>query len=153
MKSSSLSTYMVAVALIGGVMASQAAETGDDVLEQARQHCRSINDGEFHAEDDAVTQLDVTGDGVPDQVVDASQFACSTAVSPYCGTGGCPLTVIVNGEPFKFQALRWKVIHWDDQPVLLLHVHSAACESNNWQPCIKALTWSEGSFRGVVSSP
>ena len=143
---------VVVVALIVGV-AAQAADTADDLLEQAREYCRSINDGEFHAEDDAVSQLDVTGDGVPDQIVDASQFACSAAVTPYCGTGGCPLTVIVNGNSFRFQALRWKATHWDDQPILLLHVHSTACESNNWQPCIKALTWSEGSFRGVVSGP
>ena len=153
MKYSTFFAYMVIVVLAGDVMASPAADTAEDLLEQARQHCRSIKNGEFHAQNDAVTQLDVTGDGVPDQVIDASQFACSTAVTPYCGTGGCPLTVIVNGKPFQFQALRWKVINWDAQPVLLLHVHSAACESNNWQPCIKAMTWSEGSFRGVVSRP
>lgn len=144
---------MVTVALIGGVKAARAADAVKDVLEHGRAHCRSISDGEFYAEQGAVTQMDITGDGVSDQIVDASKFACSTAVSPYCGTGGCPLTVIINDQPFTFQAQRWKVVHWDEQPVLLLQVPSAACESNNWQPCIKALTWSEGSFHGVVSRP
>ena len=144
---------MVTVALIGGVKASPAADAVQDVLEHGREHCRSISNGEFYAAEGAVTQIDITGDGVSNQIVDASQFACSTAVTPYCGTGGCPLTIIVNDRPFEFQAQRWKVVHWDEQPVLLLQVHSAACESNNWQPCIKAMTWSEGSFRGVVSRP
>ena len=135
------------------VHASDAAIAAEEVLEHAREHCRTIGDGEFYAQEGAVTQLDLTGDGVADQLVDASQFACSTAVTPYCGTGGCPLTIIVNDESFQFQAMRWKVIHWDEQPVLLLHVPSSACNSLNWQPCIKALTWSEGSFRGVVSRP
>ena len=149
----SLLACMAAVALTGAVKASSAEDAVKDVLEHGRAHCRSISNGEFFAEEGAVTQLDVTGDGVSDQIVDASRFACSTAVTPYCGTGGCPLTVIVNDELFRFQAQRWKVIHWGEQPVLLLQVHSAACESNNWQPCIKAMTWSEGSFHGVVSRP
>jgi hypothetical protein len=140
-------------ALVGGVAPSQAADLAAEVLKRAAEHCRSINDGEFHADEGAITQLDLTGDGAPEQVVDANHFSCSTAVTPYCGSGGCPLTVIVEGKPVEFQALRWKVIHWDDQPVLLLHVYSAACESADWQPCIKALVWSNGSFRSVVSRP
>jgi hypothetical protein len=140
-------------ALIGGIMPSWAVDPAAEVLERSREHCRSINEGEFHADDGAVTQLDLTGDDVPEQVVDASHFSCSTAVTPYCGTGGCPLTVIVDRKPVEFLALRWKVINWDDQPVLLLHVDSAACDSNDWQPCIIALAWSDGSFRGVVSRP
>jgi len=140
--------------LIGGMMSPlAAAEPAKELLLQAREHCRALNNGEFHADDDAVTLLDLTGDGVPEQVIDASHFSCSTAVSPYCGTGGCPLTVIVDGKPIDFFAQRWKVIHWDAQPVLLLQVFSATCDSNDWQPCIKALTWSDGSFRGVVSRP
>ena len=113
---------IITVALNGGVTAAHAADAVQDVLEHGRAHCRSISNGEFYAEEGAVTQIDITGDGVSDQ-------------------------------PFTFQAQRWKVIHWDEQPVLLLQVPSAACESNNWQPCIKALTWSEGSFHGVVSRP
>ena len=138
-------------ALAGVALPSWAADPAAEVLERAEQHCHSINEGQFHAGEGAVMQLDVTGDGAPEQIVDATHFSCSTAVTPYCGTGGCPLTVIVDGKPAHFQALRWKVIHWDDQPVLLLHVYSAACESHDWQPCIKALAWSVGSFRGVVS--
>ena len=153
MKYLSLLACMVAGVLICGVQAVHAADAVQDVLGHGREHCRSISNGEFYAEEGAVTHIDVTGDGVSDQIVDASQFACSTAVSPYCGTGGCPLTVIVNDVLFKFQAQRWKVIHWDEQPVLLLQVHSAACEMHSWQPCIKAMTWSEGGFHGVASRP
>ena len=156
MKYLSLLVCLLVTTLSVAVNAEDAPDVGSvaaNVLEHARDYCRSLDDGEFYAQEGAVTQLDVTGDGVANQLVDASQFACSTAVTPYCGTGGCPLTVIVNDEPFEFQAMRWKVINWDQQPVLLLHVPSSACDSQNWQPCIKALTWSEGRFRGVVPRP
>lgn len=138
-------------ALAGVALPSWASDPAAEVLERAKQQCHSINAGQFHAGEDAIVQLDVTGDGAPEQIVDATHFSCSTAVTPYCGTGGCPLTVIVDGTPTHFQALRWRVIQWDDQPVLLLRVYSAACESHDWQPCIKALAWSDGSFRSVVS--
>ena len=55
----------------------------------ARQTCADVGNGEFALEWGAVTRTDLDGDLQPDWVLDDSGYACSTAASFYCSTGGC----------------------------------------------------------------
>ena len=55
----------------------------------AEQACVDVDDGEFAVEWGAVTRTDLDGDLSADWVLDESAFACSTAVSLFCSTGGC----------------------------------------------------------------
>ena len=94
-------------------------------------------------EDSAIFAYDFTGDGQPEQIVDASQFACSTAASMWGGTGGTMLWVVVDEQPYEFLAHRWKVVDMYGQNVLLLAVHSYQC-GDSVGPCYRALVWSDG---------
>ena len=127
---------------------SWASEAADAVVDQARQDCRDFEDGVLELTDDVLTRVDLTGDGEPDEVVDAHGFHCSTG-GLFCGTGGCPLTVIVDGMPTEFLAKAWQVVEWGAHPILLLQVHGSECGGTNLRTCFEAVVWSEGGFRTV----
>jgi opacity protein-like surface antigen len=128
---------------------AQAAEYSPavtEILQKAEAECQGFEGGQFHMEDTAVSGYDFTGDGKPEEVVDASQFACSTSASMWGGTGGTMLWVVVDGKPYEFLAHRWKVVDMDGQNVLLLAVHSSQC-GDTIGPCYRAMVWSDGEFR------
>jgi hypothetical protein len=58
-------------------------------INQAEQVCTDFEDGEFVLEWGAITRIDLDGDLRADWALDETSFACSSAVSLYCGTGGC----------------------------------------------------------------
>ena len=137
-----------AALLLTVVAPSWASEAIDRVVDQARQDCSDFEDGVLQTTDELLTLIDVTGDGEPDEVVDAHGFHCTTG-SLFCGTGGCPLTVIVDNTPTEFLAKAWTVIEWGEQPILLLEVHGSECGGTNLRTCFEAVVWSEDGFRTV----
>ena len=58
-------------------------------IDQAQQACSDFEGGEFALEWGAITRIDLDGDLRADWALDETSFACSSAVSLYCGTGGC----------------------------------------------------------------
>ncbi len=113
------------------------------IIQKAKSECAAINDGQFHSSEQTITLHDFTGDGRPEELVDASQFSCSTAASFGGGTGGAYLWVVVDGEAYEFLAHKWQVVDVDGLNVLLLGVHSSEC-SDDTGPCFRALVWSDG---------
>lgn len=126
-----------------------AQTTGQEVIEKARKDCASLDDGTLEVSQGAITSIDVTGDGVADEVVDMSKVICSSARSFFCGTGGCGLTIIADGKSSDFLAKAWKVVMWDEQPLLLLVVHGSECGGNNLRRCYRAAVWTENGFSTV----
>ena len=114
-----------------------------EILQKAERQCAGFEGGQFHMEDSAVSSYDFTGDGQPEAVVDAAQFACSTAASMWGGSGGTMLWVVVDETSYEFLAHRWRVVDMDGQNVLLLAVHSSQC-GDSVGPCYRALVWSDG---------
>ena len=82
-------------AICGEPLASAA-----ELIETAKVECARFDDGQFDATDSAVTSHDITGDGRPEQIVDASQFSCSTSASMWGGSGGTFLWVLVEGKAY-----------------------------------------------------
>ena len=80
--------------------------TSADLIKRARSECAGFNSGTFDVTEKAITSHDITGDGRPEEVIDASQFACSTAASMWNGSGGTYLWVIVDNKPYEFLAHR-----------------------------------------------
>ena len=117
--------------------------TSSEIIQKAKNECARFDGGEFHATNDAVTSYDFTGDGQPDEVVDASRFSCSTAASMWNGSGGTFLWVVVENKVYEFLAHKWRVVDLDDQRVLLLAVHSSEC-ADTIGPCYRALVWQDG---------
>jgi hypothetical protein len=130
--------------------APTAAAAGplENVLEEARKNCESFEDGIFEPRD-AVQPVDLTGDGVPEIVVDESRFSCSSAASMYCGTGGCMLRAIVGDQTFSWLAKGWEVVDWAGDRILLLQIHGANCGGTNLRRCYEAVVWTDDRFASV----
>ncbi|MEN8728358.1 MAG: hypothetical protein AB1Z51_00990 [Desulfuromonadales bacterium] len=143
----------LAVVFVTFIMLPALAVAGEplplatQIVQQAKQECNSLDNGSFHSTEKTITLHDITGDGRPEEFVDASQFSCSTALTLWGGTGGTFLWIIVDGRPFEFLAHKWRVVDFDGQQVLLLAVHSSQC-SDDIGPCYRALVWQEG-FRSI----
>jgi len=129
---------------IGGEHMTMATE----IVQKAKSECANFQEGQFNATEKTITLHDFTGDGRPEEIVDASQFSCSTSASMWGGSGGTLLWVIVDGEKHEFLAHKWRVVDVDGQKVLLLAVHSSEC-SDTLGPCYRALVWSDDEFRTI----
>ncbi|MGD8703661.1 MAG: hypothetical protein PVH26_14590 [Desulfosarcina sp.] len=114
-----------------------------EIVQKAKNDCIQLDDGKFNATEQAITLHDLTGDGRPEEIVDASQFSCSTVASLWGGTGGTYLWMIVDGKTYEFLAHKWQVVDVDGQKVILLAVHSSEC-SDTIGPCYRALVWDDG---------
>lgn len=99
--------------------------------------------------DSVVSQVDLTGDGQPDEVVDTRDLACSSAASLYCGTGGCTVVLVAGEIMHRMLVKDWRVIDWHDRPVVLAALHGSACGGSNLRYCVEALTWDDGGFHSV----
>jgi hypothetical protein len=142
----SLILFVIAMALTG----TARAETPEQkVFEQAREQCRSFENGVMTTTGKEVRHMDVTGDGVPDTIIDSFEFRCKPAASMFCGTGGCQLWVIVGDTIHEFRSKGWDVVKWANLTVLLLQVHGSECGGTNLRSCVRAEVWSEGDFHSV----
>ncbi|MFC3181759.1 hypothetical protein [Cypionkella sinensis] len=120
-----------------------AEDTVEKILSEAKADCASLDDGVFDAPVGTITDVDLTGDGKPEQVVDAAKFTCSTSASYWGGTGGSQLSLIVAGKRLDYFAQEWKVIEWNKAPVLLLWLNGGECGGAGADSCIEALVWSD----------
>jgi hypothetical protein len=107
----------------------------------ARQACEGFDNGEFALEWGAVTRTDLGGDIYPDWVLDESGFACSTAPSLYCGTGGCVSHFLIGNVVTSLLNQGWTVITFGSNRVLLTDVHGSDCGGINPTPCFVAHAW------------
>ena len=108
----------------------------------AAQHACAENDkGRFSLEWGAVTRPDLDGDLQPDWVLDESAYACSTAVSLFCSTGGCMSHFLVDGAVASFLNQGWTVLTFGQNRILLTRVHGSACGGINPASCFIARTW------------
>lgn len=130
-------------------MADKLPSSAAEIIQQAKQECYGLDKGEFYSTDKAVISRDITGDGNPEEFIDAAQFSCSTAATMWGGSGGTFLWVVAPDKIYEFLAHKWRVVDMDGQSVLLLAVHSSQC-SDDIGPCYRAYVWQNG-FRTVKS--
>jgi hypothetical protein len=107
----------------------------------ARQACADNGNGEFTLEWGAVTRTDLDGDLSPDWVLDESAYACSTAVSLFCSTGGCMSHFLVGDVVMSFRNQGWTLLTFGRNRVLLTDVHGSDCGGNSPTPCFVARAW------------
>jgi hypothetical protein len=107
----------------------------------ARQACADNGNGEFALEWGAVTRTDLDGDLQPDWVLDESAYACSTAVSLFCSTGGCASHFLVGDVLTSFRNQGWTLVTFGRNRVLLTRVHGSDCGGNSPTPCFVARAW------------
>ncbi|RMA81214.1 hypothetical protein [Umboniibacter marinipuniceus] len=132
--------------LASTALADDTRSVTEELVLSAQQECESFENGEFDVTNQAIRYEDLTGDGQPEEIVDASEFSCSSSASMWGGSGGTYLWVVSGEKQYEFLAHLWKVIEIGGQKVLVLAVHSSEC-SDTVGPCYRALIWNDGEFR------
>ena len=140
-------------ALLVASTSVRAGQSGNDVIESARKSCYDLENGQLSTTDNAISKIDLTGDGQLDEIVDSCRFTCSTAASLFQSTGGCLVSVVANKTVTEFLAKGWKVITWGKQPILLLAVHGSECGVATLRGCYRAVVWSDNGFRTTSEKP
>ncbi|MCV2867629.1 hypothetical protein OEW28_03190 [Defluviimonas sp. WL0002] len=141
---------LFAIAAFGVISDAAKAEAPvDGILSEARAACESFEGGSFDP-GNAVTDIDLTGDGAADILVDESAFSCTSAASMYCGSGGCMLHAVVGDRVESWQATGWQVIDWGQARILLIGRDGGWCGGAGSQACFEALNWSDGRFLTVM---
>lgn len=149
----------ITLAVTAWAGASLAADVSDlprvlqDKVEAAAAACASFEGGEFHVAWGAVVRVDLDGDRYRDWVVNEEGFACSTAVSLFCGTGGCMSHFVVNGEVRTMLNQGWEIVDIGRHRVLLADVHGSRCGGINPTPCVTASIWDPetGAWRSAAA--
>lgn len=123
-------------------------------LDQAAADCASFENGMFDA-GNAISEITLKssfGD-IAAEIVDESQYSCSSAASLYCGTGGCMLNVVVEGQTLAWQATGWRLEEWGPQTILLIGRDGGWCGGAGAQVCFEAITWSGEQILTVGPAP
>ena len=142
MKTAALITALATLPLAANALelTGLPAALGEKVT-AARQACADNGNGEFALEWGAVTRTDLDGDFQLDWVLDESAYACSTAVSIFCSTGGCMSHFLVGDVVASFQNQGSTVLPFGRNRVLLTDVHGTDCGGINPTPCFVARAW------------
>ncbi|WP_170408151.1 hypothetical protein [Ruegeria arenilitoris] len=110
-------------------------------VDLAAQACAEFNDGQFDLDWGAVERVDLDGDLRRDWVLNESGFACSSAASLYCGTGGCMSHFWVGEEVQSLLNQGWTVVDFGRQRVVVAGIHGSDCDGINPTPCVTASVW------------
>ena len=136
---------MIAAAICTGpAIAQDWSELPQQLLEKveaAKRACSDFENGQFALEFGAVQRVDLDGDIYRDWVLDEAGFTCSSAVSLYCGTGGCMSHFLVEDRMFSLLNQGWDMADIGPFRVLLADVHGSQCGGINPTPCIVASAW------------
>ncbi|MCA3508378.1 MAG: hypothetical protein IOD01_14050 [Rhodobacter sp.] len=127
------------------LLPAAAFADADAILADAAKACAEQDNGVF-ASEGAVRQIDMTGDGTEDTIVDEALFTCTTAASLYAGSGGSMIHVFVNGTQSSFLVQGYETVRWGDNLIVLLALGGTDCNTINANPCFEALTWVEDRF-------
>jgi hypothetical protein len=121
-------------------------------VNQAQQACSDFENGEFALELGAVVRVDLDGDLRPDWALNEVFFACSSALSLYCGTGGCMSHFLVGDVISSILNQRWDVVDLGPNRVLLTDVHGSQCGGIDPTPCVTASAWDaeDGIWRSTA---
>ncbi len=140
----------------GSVAAQEAVELPKPLAAQlaaAEAECASFENGSLSMEWGAVRRVDLDGDRQPDWVLDEAGFVCSSAVSLFCGTGGCASHFLVGDVLQSVLNQGWEVVTIGPNRVVLLDVHGSLCGGINPTPCVVAGVWDadERMWRSAIA--
>lgn len=143
-----MSRLATALTLLALFPAAGLAATPDEILAEAEAQCLAMGGGTF-APGQAVSAADLTGDGRPETLIDWAGFACAQARSAFSGTGGSPLTVLVDGRRFDMMSKGWRLIEVPAGQVLLMQVHGTDCGGIGADPCFETAIWNGARFMSL----
>jgi hypothetical protein len=133
--------FGLAVCLSGPAFAQDLPEGLAQKLAEAEAACNGFENGEFSPGWGAVRRVDLDGDLDMDWVLDEVRFQCSSAVSLYCGTGGCMSHFSIDDNVHSMLNQGWEAVTLGPFRVVLADVHGSQCGGINPTPCVTASTW------------
>jgi hypothetical protein len=145
-----MTRFMIHLVIAAGLAfapLSVQAETAEDVLAEAAAFCAGFENGQTTVGPEVIQSIELTGDTQPETLIDYGGIACSTLASPWGGTGGTTLTILIDGQRFDHLAYGWTVVDFDG-PVLLLSQHGVNCGKTGSDRCVQALVWTAGTLTG-----
>jgi hypothetical protein len=138
----------LAIAALACLVPVAAMADPDAILAEAAKACAEQDNGVF-ASEGAVRQIDMTGDGTEDTIVDEALFTCTTAASLYSGSGGSMIHIFANGTESSFLVQGYETVRWANVLIILLAVDGSSCNTISANPCFEALTWAGDRFLSV----
>jgi len=129
--------------------AANASDIASRLIDEARQNCAALDNGELGYQPGTIRLIDLNGDGVDDEIIDESTYSCTSSRTLFCGTGGCGLKVIVGDRILERLVKQWQTLEWDGDRLLLLQLHGAECGGSGLERCYEAVSWGDGDFRSV----
>ncbi len=139
---------------LGAIPALAASPEAQRLLDAAAAECSGFENGAFDA-GDALSEIELRSQfgSVTAELLDESEYACSSAASLYCGSGGCMLNLIVDGAVQAWQATGWRLIDWGPDTILLIGRDGGWCGGAGAEVCYEALVWSNGAILTVGPAP
>ena len=117
-------------------------ETGAKLsIDAARAACRKARGLRLVVAPEAVRSIDLTGDGRADTIVDWTHLSCERRPEIFCGTGGCPLAIVVAlpqgkfREIFRQQVLRYEIEPGEGARTIRFDLHGVYCGKTGPEPC------------------
>jgi hypothetical protein len=147
-----LLSLLSTVLLVSSVYA--ASPEVQALIDRAADDCAAFNDGQFD-KGDAVIEVELRSQfgSATAELVDKSAYSCSSATSLFCGTGGCMVNLVIEGEIFAWQATGWRLIDWGPDRILLIGRDGSWCGGAGAEVCYEAIVWSNGRILTVAPSP
>lgn len=111
------------------------------IVDEAKMACAEVNNGEFALEWGSVQRIDLNGDLRSDWVLNDFGFACSSAASLYCGTGGCMSHFLIEDHVATLLNQGWEIATIGLSRVLVAEVHGSQCDGIGPTQCFVASVW------------
>ncbi len=112
-------------------------------INKGREFCEEAS-GQFSMDDEAITRVDLNGDGDLDWVLDETFFKC-TRGSPYYGNMG-PSAWFYVGDTEYIGSPDWTLVEvptaiGERVPVIVMSTVGGACGSTKFNYCFEAVVW------------
>jgi hypothetical protein len=158
-------SFLFAVALsAGGALAGDAAPFNPDAyppevgksLHLAIEACTQDGGGAVTFAPDTVQEIDLTGDGRDDYIVDFHNTLCADREATYCGTGGCDMDILVtlpNGRirtVFSDRVRGIEIKQGNGVRLIRFQLHGGYCGGHGNPSCYKEHRMTAKPFKFVM---
>lgn len=150
-----LAHSLVAASSATAVAPAQFQPVFEQLEAEKRTFCTAL-EGEMAVEDRPVSAVvDFNADGVVDPIIPEAVFSCSTSATLFKGgTGGATHHIFVSNaqggyDRFDLLGHDYRIVVWNDLPIILLGVHFSVCGLDRVSTCIVSYTYEQGHFQAA----
>ena len=123
------------------------------LIDEARRTCSESDEGILKIPASAIQKIDLTGNGINDQIFSYGKLHCTSESTLWCGSGGCTVALIVNDEATEFLARGYRIVYpFGNLPIILFDVHGTECGGSGATNCILATVWGDKKFEHTKNS-